>query len=327
MLTNRRIQVLAVLLVVQLAILAVVYWPRPTQATSAPVFANLSSADVNALTISDNGGKEVKLARKGDGWVLPEAGDYPAKNEVVSGLVDKLVALKTGRLVAQTAATYGRLQVAADNFARRLVLETAKGDQYTLYLGTAPSAGATHFRLDGQDQVYLTSDLATFDAGVEPGSFIDTAYLKIPSADIATLKIENDKGTLDFTRQGDQWALAGLPSGQALDQGTVQTLLARLSALAMTRPLGTTADPAWGLAPAKTTVTIGTQPAQGEGKTYTLLIGARDAAANAYYVKSSESPYYVQVAAVSLDEFTGKGISDFIATPTPAPAASSTPAP
>lgn len=95
----------------------------------------------------------------------------------------------------------------------------------------------------------------------------------------------------------------------------------------MTRPLGTTADPAWGLNPPATTVTVITRPAQGQGKAFTLQIGAEDDATKSYYVKSSESPYYVQIVASTLDDFVGKGMTDFVATPTPVPAASSTPAP
>jgi hypothetical protein len=323
MLRQRLIPILIALLVVQLGLVALVYWPRPSQATGEPVFPNLSTADIIALTIADSDGKQLKLTRHGEGWVLPEAGDYPAQNDRINPLLEKLVGLKTGRLVAETAASHARLQVAEDAFVRRIELETVRGERYTLYLGTAPRAGATHFRLQGQDRVYLAADLAAFDAMVEPVSYIDTTYVSIPLADIAALRVENARGVLDFSKEGETWKLAGLAADQTLDTFLVQSLVGRLASLTMTRPLGTAPDAstltAWGLNPPAATITITTRPATGEGKTHVLQIGAKDAETNNYYVKYSESPYYVQIAGFSLDDFVTKTVADFVATPTPTP--------
>lgn len=335
MLRQRLIVVLIVLFVVQLGLVALVYWPRPSQATSEPVFPNLSIADITALTIADSEGKQLKLARRGEGWVLPDAGDYPAQTDRVNPLLEKLVGLKTGRLVAETAASHARLQVAEDAFVRRIDLETVRGERYTLYLGTAPRAGATHFRLKGQDRVYLTAGVAAFDATVEPVGYIDATYVSIPTADIAALRVENAQGVLEFTKEGESWKLAGLNPDQALDTFLVQSLVGRFASLSMTRPLGTAPDAAtlaaWGLNPPAATVTITTRPAQDEGKTHVLQIGAKDAETNNYYAKYSESPYYVQIAGFSLDDFVTKKTADFIATPTPTPvptpAATPTPTP
>lgn len=324
MLRRRLIPLLIAVLIVQLGLVVLVYWPRPSQATSEPVFPGLTTADILALTIADNAGKQLKLARRGEGWVLPEAGDYPVQADRINPLLEKLVGLKTGRLVAETAASHARLQVAEDAFVRRLDLETVRGERYTLYLGTAPRAGATHFRLQGQDRVYLAANLAAFDATVEPISYIDSQYVSIPGTDIAAVRIENAQGVLEFTKEGDAWKLAGLGPEQTLDTFAVQSLVGRLAGLNLTRPLGTTADAAtltaWGLNPPATTVTITVRPAAGESKTHVLQIGAKDPETNNYYAKYSESPYYVQIAGFNLDDFVNKAMSDFIATPTPTPA-------
>ncbi len=320
MLKDRRIQILAGLFVVQIILLAVVYWPRPTQATSAPIFPDLKTADIARLTISDKDGKSIALTQQAGNWILPDAGDFPAQASKITPLLDKVVGLKTNRLITQTPASHARLQVADDNFVRRLDLQTTQGAKYTLYLGSAPRAGATHFRLAGQDNVYQAGNLSSTDATIEPVGYIDANYLSFPAADVIKLIIVNTKGTLEFSKTAaGVWMLAGLKSDQPLDAGQVQTFLNRIASVNLTRPLSKTADPAWGLDKPGAVITAVTKPAQGEGKTYTLQIGAKDETTNNYYVKASTSPYYVQVASFSLDDFVNKAAADFVATPTPAP--------
>lgn len=327
MLKDRRIQILLGLLAAQAILLAVVYWPRPTQATGGALFPNLTANDFTELTISDNEGKALTLAKQADAWVLPKAGDFPARSENVTTLLEKVAGLKTNRLIAETASSHGRLQVAGDEFMRRLDLKTAAGDAYTVFLGSSPAAGATHFRLNGQDQVYQTATLTSFDANVSPASYIDTSLVSIPSGDVSSLTVANANGKLEFSKGADgQWALAGLTAGQILDTGLVQTLLNQATSISMVEPLGTEADPAWGLDSPQAIVTVGVQPADGEGKSYELRIGAKDEANSRYYVKYSESPYVVSVASFGLDDFVNKTAAGFVATPTPAPEATATPA-
>lgn len=321
MLKDRRIQILAGLLIAQIALLAIVYWPRPTQATSAPLFPDLKTADVARLTISDKDGKSITLAQQAGNWLLPNAGDFPAQTSKVTALLDKVAGLKTNRLITQTPASHARLQVADNNFVRRLDLETTQGAKYTLYLGSAPRAGATHFRLAGQDNVYQVGNLSSTDAAIEPVGYIDATYLSFADADVTTLTVANAKGKLEFSKTAEgAWTLAELKPDQPLDAGQVQMLLNRIASVNLTRPLGITADPAWGLDKPGAVVTAITKSAQGEGKTYVLQIGAKDETTNNYYVKASTSPYYVQVASFSLDDFVNKAAADFIAAPTPTPA-------
>lgn len=318
MLRDRRIQILLGLLAAQAILLAVIYWPRPTQATGGALFPDLSANDITGLTITDNEGKTITLAKQGDAWVLPRAGDFPARAESVTALLEKLVALKTNRLIAETAASHARLQVAGAGFMRRIEMKTGKGETHTIFLGSAPAAGATHFRLDGQDQVYQTGALTAFDANSGPASYIDAGLVSIPSDETAAMTVTNANGKLAFSKGADgQWALAGLAVDQTLDAAQVQTMLNQATSISMMEPLGKEADPAWGLDSPQAVVSLTTQTAAGEGKTYELKIGAKDEANNRYYVKYSESPYFAAVSSFSLDDFVSKSVASFVATPTP----------
>jgi len=88
------------------------------------VIDGFEASEVSQITIIDDQGNQLVLARAGDGWVLPEKGDYPALAANVDELLKSIVGLETRRLVTRTEASHKRLQVAEDDFARRITLQT-----------------------------------------------------------------------------------------------------------------------------------------------------------------------------------------------------------
>jgi hypothetical protein len=99
----------------------------------------------------------------------------------------------------------------------------------------------------------------------------------------------------------------------------------------MTKPLGQTEDPAWGLKAPAAVVTMQVKSGD-QAKTVNLTVGAQDATDKSYVVKSSESPYYVRVAEATVQELVSQDKAGFLtATPTPAasaaPSLAGTPAP
>ena len=321
---NRTNRILAGLLVLQLVVAAVILWPRPAPASSSgPLFEGLTADSVTALTVQDDQGNDVHLVKQGDGWVLPQADDYPVQAERVSQLLDKIVALNTSRLVTQTSDSHKRLQVADDDYLRRVDMETADGKSYTLYVGSSPQARATHVRAGGQDQVYLASDLGSFDVGSQPSFYVSSDYQVLTVADISQVTLQNAYGELTFTK-GDEgnWTLPDLAEGETLDQTAVSSLVNRAAAVRLSQPLGKEVKPEYGLDDPLAVVTVNTtgsgdSPAQ----TVVLRVGAQDPEDSSYVVSSSLSPYVVRVAQFSAQDFVEKSRSDFLAQPTATPEA------
>jgi hypothetical protein len=298
------------------------------------LLGEIKAEDITSLAIRDDKGVSIRLARQGDPstgsgqvkWVLPEADDYPADGTKITPVLTRLVGLKNNRLVTQTAASHKRLKVADDDFLRRLDLQTSGGASRTLYLGTSAGARATHVRVSGQDQVYLSGDLAIWDVNADSASWIDTAYFSVPQADVVAFTLGNANtvtasgGQWSLTKDAQgTWTLEGLAAGEQLDTNKVTALLNLVTSVRMTRPLGKTEQPAYGLTQPAAMVTLKTRKEDQE-KTYTLTVGAQDAQDNSYVVKSSESPYYVRVAEYSVKELVEKKREDFLLVPTPTPA-------
>lgn len=314
---KREHQILAGILAFQVILSIVVFWPRSAATgETKPVFPEVEAKDVIALTITDAEGDSIALQRVGDGWVLPEADDYPAQADKVTPLVDKIVGLSTARLVTRTSSSHKRLQVSADDFNHRIEFETADGAKRTLYLGSSPQYGTTHFRVEGQNETYLTSEISGYETNAQAGSWIDTVYVRVSEEAITRVTLRNANGSFTFDRDDEgNWTMAGLAPSETLNETEVANTIGKAAALNILRPLGKEELSEYGMDEPNAEVTLVTAET-----TITVRIGAQDPEDNSYVIISSESEYYVRVSDFSVTELVESTREDFLEQPpTPTP--------
>ncbi len=329
---NRRNQILAAILALQLVAVAIVIWPRPatSDGDGEALLPGLETDRIVALTVTGGEDESIQLAKSSGEWVLPEADDYPALADKVTPLLTKIVGLKTDRLVTETSSSHKRLKVADDEFERRIEIELADGTRHRLYVGTSPTIGVAHVRAAGADEVYLTSDLSAQDAGFEASAYVDRVYFSVPREEVTSITLENANGRFELQRTvsesegvtADQWSLAGLGPDETLSQANVKVLFNRAVSVAMLRPLGTEDKTEYGLQNPTAVLTVKTRGDGERDRIYTLYVGAKEESGNTYVVTSSGSPYYVRVSEFTVKEFVEKTRDDLLElppTPTPAP--------
>ena len=307
-------KILAAVLVAQIALSVVVFWPRPTTAgQQEPLFPDLAKEDVTSLTIEDDQGNRIALQKVTGEWVMPDAGEYPAQSEEVEALLEKLTALTTGQLVTRSDTSHKRLRVAANDFARRIEFESSGGTE-TLYIGSSPQYGSVHFRLEGESEAYLTSQLTTWDVNASTSTWIDTSYHSVQQDDVARFTLENANGTFVFERDDDGWAMVEpeMAEGEVLNETQVEAVLRRAAAVTIKSPLGLEEKGAYGLDDPTAEVIMET----GDG-TVTLTLGSKDEDDGSYVVKSSESAYYVHVSINSVTALVQNDRDAFVDEPTP----------
>lgn len=316
-------QILVGLLVLQVLLCVFVFWPRKAASGAGePLLPGLKASDVVALTITDDEGKTVALRRVEGAWVLPEADDYPADGTRVTTLLNKLAGLTTRRLIARTAASHRQLDVADNDFRRRIELETADGQQYRIYLGSSPQFDTIHVRVAGQDATYLASNLSAGDAQATPISWVDPVYLRLDSSEVQTVTLKNRNGTLRFLKDADgKWTMEGLAPEERADQARISALVQTVTSLRMTQPLGKQARPEYGMESPTALVTIQTST-----ETITLTVGAQDPQDKSYVVIGSHSPFYVRVTEAVARDLVEKG-RDYFLQPLPTPTPTPTPSP
>ncbi len=329
---NKWQRILIALLGLQLALGVFVFWPRPAASgASQPLLPGYKTGDVTGVTITDDKGATVKLLKQGDKWVAPDAGDYPVDAAKITPVLDKLTGIKAGKPVATTAASLPQLQVADTKFQRRVDLTKADNSMQSVFLGSAAGGQSVHVRLGGRTEVYIASGLGTWEVNADLLSWVNSAYLTVNTADITSLSLTNKNGSFNLTKDAQgQWQLAGLGAADKLDQSKATSLLTAASTINLTKPLGKTEDPAWGMKNPAAVLTLQvksgasgsgtTTAAPAQAKTITLTVGAQDAGDKSYVVKSSESEYYVRVAEFSVQDFVSRDKAGFLAAP-PTPAA------
>jgi hypothetical protein len=311
-------QILIGVLIAQLIVAALVLLPRTlsSQAEAGALLPDLDTDQVVALNITSGEGETLTLAKRDGAWVLASAGAYPTLEGKVDTLLEKVGAVQTNRLVTETPGSHKRLEVAGDEFQRLVEVETEDASTYRFYIGSSPSFGATHLRLEGEDDVYLTPELSAQDAGTRAADWVDTSYVDLPRGEVTALTLQNEHGTFEFSKEGEAWTMAGLAEDEILDDGAVQTLLSRATNLTLQQPLGIAEDAAYGLDEPQAVVTLETA-----GETHTLRVGAQDVEDRSYVLAWSGSPYYVQVSEFSVRDFVEKTRDDLLQQPPPEPAA------
>jgi hypothetical protein len=318
---NRLQWILAGVMVAQMILAVVVNLPRSTQASSGPLLEGYDPAAIVEILIENQAGDQIHMKKVNGSWVLPETGNYPVEGDKVTELLEKFKNVQTNRMVTQTAASHSQLLVAEDDFMSKINLTRADGKSHRLFLGSSGGAGATHIRLFGSNQVYLTAALSSWEVSPTLSSWIDTNYLTLSPDEIQSLSVQNANGTFKFIKGTDgQWIYDGLGEGEVFDADGFQTTVGRLASLQMVEPVGTEANPSMGFEEPGATVVLELQDETQSTSQLTLTIGGM--LAGNYAAKASNSPYYVVIAPVyasSLLEMDHAGLLAAEPTPTPSP--------
>lgn len=317
---TRTQQILAGLLAVQILLTAVVFWPRQAAAgTGGPLVANLDAGTVVRLTISDDSGNRIELAKQAGAWVMANAGDFPADGNRIEPVLQKIADAQATRVVANTAVSHTQLQVGDNNFLRRVTLETDTGTTVTFYMGSAPGPNATHVRRAGEDAVYLVNNLTVWELTTTASSWINTTYIQLDRGALTAATLENSNGRFVFRKLSDEaWTLEGLAEGESLNQANLNLVLNRFATLRLVRPLGRVPAPEYGLDAPRATLTL----VSGANESSTVLVGA-PLADGTVAIKWSGSDYYVAVSSFIAEEAINYGRDNFVTAP---PAEESLPA-
>ncbi|HNS52734.1 MAG TPA: DUF4340 domain-containing protein [Anaerolineae bacterium] len=319
---NRRNQILAGVLVLQLVLVAVLFWPRHKGgAAGQSLFPGVEPGQVTSLKVTQSGREPVEVDRSGSGWELAGTDGYPAISGTVTAAIDQIVTLTADRAVATNPSSHKRLKVAEDDYERLAEFELDGGTRHRLFLGTSPSYGTTYVRVEGQNEVYLAG-LTSSDLGGNPSAWIDTTYLTVTQDLVTGLTLRNRQGTFEFAKSGTSWTMTGIEVGETLDASKVTTILSTISSLRMVEPLGKAEKPEYGLAEPLAVLEVTTAD-----KTYTLRVGALAPDGSSYVAGSSESPYFVRISQYTLSRLVDNGRDFFLVQPTEVPSVEPTSAP
>lgn len=335
---NRSNLFLAALLFVQLLLLAIsAITSTGTESRRVePIMGELTAADVEGITIADDLNNVMTFARGAEGWVLPNADDFPLDSDKVDEMLGKLEGLDTRRLVATNPANFARLEVKADDFRRSIELESAAGGQ-ALYLGGSGGVDTVYLRRADENEVYLGRGLNAWELSTQVSTWLDANYVNVPIDDVQSITVRNAQGTFTFLRAGEDWTYDALDAGAVFEDTRMPLVLRNAAGVRMLEPLGLAALDEYGLDEPAVLVDVryrqlieqeadesevaaeseqsAVAPAYAE-KTYTLTFGATMDDGDVV-LKSSAAEYYVLVRDTVLNAFKDIAHADLIKQPEP----------
>lgn len=287
-------RILSILLIGQLALIAIFYWPGKEKKTApTELVTGLNAESVRELTITDDEGKTLALAKDNAGqWQVTSATPLPlpADGKQMERTIASLTSLQSQRLVTRTRASHVRLLVDDRVFSRKITLRGEKDKSSTLFLGTTPGQQTTHVRAQGSDDVYLARGISAWELITEQDSWIAKEYVAIDREKLQEVRLTNGHGSLTLIREQGNWRLAGADeASSAVAEDAVDALLQRATRLTLHEYLGKD-KPTDALDAATLTLVA-------EGQTVTVDIGSgRKDYDNFHVIKSSASPFYVTVS-------------------------------
>ncbi len=187
---RRTLVILSGLLVLQAAVAIGLALSRPDYGAfqaSEPLLA-FDAAAVQEVAIDEGGGESVMLRRNETGWRLPELYDFPASEEEVTDLLQRLNDLKKGLPVAVSGSAPKRFKLTDSEHERRIVL---RGNDETLgevIFGSSPTYRQVHAKTPDDAAVYSVA-FATYDAGSRPEDWIDRDYLNLAEEEISRVEM------------------------------------------------------------------------------------------------------------------------------------------
>lgn len=301
---GRTIQLLLLLLILQSGLAVWVNLPGDDAGVveaGAPLLS-LGAAGADTVTIEQPGEPRLRMTRKGDGWVLPEHGDFPVSPAKFEQFEEKLLTVKRSWPVGKTPAAAKRLKVAPDDFERRIRFLQGADVLGDVFLGSSPGFRKVHARLDGGDHTYAI-DFNAFDAPVEADRWYDTEVLKTAVDDIARI----DMGAYALRAEEGVFRVEGLEEDEESDAEAVRKLVERVSGVVFRDVIGGDGKALFDAGKRVLEYTV--ELKEGPSVTHTVVSPEEG---DHYILKSSARPHHFEVDRDRFDGLRDTGRSQLV---------------
>lgn len=224
--------ILVGLFAAQLAVAGVLYFNTWNQRSVRPQgsLLTLDASEVDQLLIEGEG-ESVTLDKKQDTWLIGSTG-LPADTSRVDSAIQSFSDMQLGWSVASSDASHQQLEVADDNYQRRVKISSGGDTVGDIFIGTSPGFKRSHVRKEGADEVYSVA-INTFDLPPESSDWLDKTLLQV--ADVSSVRV-NDK---ELLKKDEQWVYDGSDN---TDQDKASGLVTAFESLRVTEIFDQGAD-------------------------------------------------------------------------------------
>ena len=235
---------------------------------------------------------QLRLAKEDGVWRLPESHGFPASGSKVEQVMAELAALQKGWPVATSADAAQRFKVAPEAFERKIVFQEGNSDVATLYLGTSPGFRKVHARLEGENEIYAVP-FSAYQAGIEADDWLDAEFLKLDARDISRVQLPD----VTLQREGDDVDVVGLAADEETVKSEADSVVRKLAELRVQDVLGSEPDVPFAQDEPALEIVL---TFKGEPALTYFFFTPQDG--DYYVAKRSDQPYFLKVAAFTVDD-------------------------
>ncbi|GIW72220.1 MAG: hypothetical protein KatS3mg102_1762 [Planctomycetota bacterium] len=311
----RAIVGLSVLLVLQVAVLAVRGWSGGTSQArhEAGTLVQLEPARVARVVVKDREGRTLELVREGEGFVVATAAGYPVEGDRVQRLLEDLKQLRLEGVVATNPANHRALGVAEGAAEREVTLFGPDGKELARVL--LGKNGGAFARRAGEDTVYRVADTLGWRFSTAASAYIDTRLTDFQPDKAERVEWLDAEGKLTFALErvvptatassasgGEaappkaQWRIAAPAPAEPDSPAEAESIVRTLGSLYMVEPVDKEAKPEHGLSPPA----LRLQATLAGGEKVVVEIGAKTDDDNRY-ARVQGKPFVVKLSRYSAE--------------------------
>ncbi|MFC1707190.1 DUF4340 domain-containing protein [Planctomycetota bacterium] len=146
--------------------------------SSERLFPGVTVDQVASVHILDDEGKTIELGREDGEFVVKSAAGYPADEEKVEKLLEKVCTLRAEGVVARSEGSHGGLGLKEGKAEREVTLRNASGDELLKLLLGRAVAGGQFVRVAGETEVHRVSETLTWQCATYPSNYMDTQLIE-----------------------------------------------------------------------------------------------------------------------------------------------------
>ena len=246
------------------------------------------------IDISNPGEEKIELLKKNNSWFIKNADNYFADNEIVSQVVESILALKKGPVISNNSNNWSKFEVTPETGIEVVVKNVDARELAHFFIGkNGPSYASQYIRRNNLDNVILQNQNLKMHFSRPLDAWKDRTILSLEKENINTIKVAAKDSTENFEliRSGTGWLL----NEEIVDQPKVDVVLNAVT------DLKTTDFP-------KTEIEVTAENADyvvevvlTNNSSQKLLIQATDTE-GAFYVKLENNPTLFSISSVQKEE-------------------------
>ncbi len=156
---------------------------------------------IDKIIIKGVDDEEVVISKDGDQWLT--SGSFPADQDKVERILDRLNKLEHGLSLATTDAAIKRFRVSENDFERYLQLEINGNTVAEMYLGTGAGARRIHVRPANEAAVYVV-EFSSYELSSEISEWQDKTVLHIVADDVTSIEANDIANQVYYEALGEE---------------------------------------------------------------------------------------------------------------------------